>query len=83
MGEVRHGRPATLAQLPFLGSLSVCPDICRISFMKLRVIERLDRNLWVEIGVEAVAGLYVVGIVVLCWSRPVWLSLLLAHLPQL
>ncbi len=36
-----------------------------------------ERNLWVEIGIGAVAGLYVVGAVVLCWSRPVWLSLLL------
>ena len=78
MGEVRHGRPATLAQLPFLGSLSVCPDICRIRFMKLRVIERVNRDLWVEIGVEAVAGLYVVAVVVFCWSRPASLSLLLA-----
>ncbi len=49
-------------------------DACTNS---MRVIERLARNLWIEIGVEAVAGLYVVGVVVLCWSRPVWLSLLL------
>jgi len=46
--------------------------------MQFRVKGETGRDLWVEIGVEAVAGLYVVAVVVLCWSRPVWLSLLLA-----
>lgn len=38
----------------------------------------MRRNLSVEFMFEAFVGIYVVSVVVLCWRRPLWASLLLA-----
>jgi len=46
--------------------------------MKLGVKGETGRDLWIEFGFEAVSSLYVLAVVALCWSRPGWLSLLLA-----
>jgi hypothetical protein len=41
------------------------------------VIERVNRTLRIQFLLEAVLCLYVIAVVVMCWSRPVWAFMLL------
>ncbi len=38
----------------------------------------MRRSLWIEFFFEAFTGIFLFAVVLLCWRRPVWLSLLLA-----
>jgi len=46
--------------------------------MKLEIEGKMQRSLWIQFFFEALTGIFVFAVVLLCWRRPVWLSLLLA-----